>query len=99
MSEIELPEPHAWVIASSLQWIADPARTPRAYTYVEMTRHDVEDCERAPIFTAEQVRQLLAAEREANALKCDAEVARLTEQGEPRAAIVAGICAAAIRGG
>ena len=38
-----------------------------------------------------------AAEREACAKACDAEVVRLDMTGESRAAIVAGICAAAIR--
>lgn len=44
------------------------------------------------------LRHAVAAEREACAALCDFEVARLHAIDEPRAALVAGICAAAIRG-
>lgn len=86
----ELPEP----VAEVESW-PDDSRKRAISPLVEWASLP----EGTKLYSAEQVRQILAAEREANALKCDAEVARLTEQGEPRAAIVAGICAAAIRGG
>lgn len=54
-----------------------------------------------PEFTAAETqayaRQAVLVERERCAQICDAEVVRLSDLGERREAVVAGICAAAIR--
>ena len=57
------------------------------YTHMDAGREEIEH------FAA----LVAAAEREACAKVCDAEAVNIGRDGEPRAALVAGICATAIR--
>ena len=50
-----------------------------------------------PHYIAALVRRAVREEREACAKVCDGEVVNIQRDGEPYAALVAGICAASIR--